>query len=379
MAKAADAANLVGRLLVGTGLLVLSFAVFQLWGTGLAEAQAQDDLQGQFDSMLANIDQTSDGGIGTAPEAQTEIGVVNEAQHTPLVRQIRADQLPDEGEAAGRIYIPALDVEKTIVHGVSRDDLRLGPGHYPATPWPGQQGNAAIAGHRTTHGAPFLNLDRLSPGDDIFVHTVQGVFHYQVQSHEDQWGHDKGHFIVDPYQVDVLDDFGDNRLTLTACHPRYSAAQRLIVTAELVSEPAPTLALPDPGLPAELVSEQIADPAATDETANSDLAYTETETEVDSSETAVVDDSATDVEPSETYVEVAAADQPTTVAESLGWQPQHWPTTAMWAALTASIFLAGLLTSRRWRRWPAYAATAGPFLYCLFWTFTYLDKMLPAV
>ncbi len=369
MAKAADVANTVGRLLVGTGLLVLSFAVFQLWGTGLAEAQAQGDLEGEFETMLADISQPSPTGADLAPDIAPELGAVNETDHTPFVRQVRAGQLPEVGQAAGRIYIPALGVEKTIVHGVSRDDLRLGPGHYPDTPWPGQKGNAAIAGHRTTHGAPFLNLDRLAPGDDIFVHTIQGVFHYQVQSHEDQWGHDQGHFIVEPHQVNVLDDFDDNRLTLTACHPRYSAALRLIVTAELISEPAPTLAAPNPGLPDELASEPVS--ASEPEQVQADeLAYSDTS---DEGETATADS------PNASGADAAKSDQPTTVAESLGWQPHHWPTTALWAALTSFISLLAAVAGRRWGRWPAYTMAAAPFLYCLFWTFTFLDKMLPAV
>ena len=110
---------------------------------------------------------------------------------------------------------------------------------------PGNPGNAAIAGHRTTYGAPFHNIDQLAPGDEIIVTTLQGEFRYEVlpqpTDEVDDSGEPvmRGNFIVAPSQVEVLDDFGDNRLTLTACHPKYSARQRIVVVAQLVEEPAP--------------------------------------------------------------------------------------------------------------------------------------------
>ena len=120
-----------------------------------------------------------------------------------------------------RIRIPDIGVDKIVVEGVQVSDLKRGPGHYPDTPLPGQPGNAAIAGHRTTYGAPFNRLDELEPGDEILVTTAQGAFRYEVQRQ----------LIVSPDQVEVLDDFGDDRLTLTACHPKYSARQRIVVVA----------------------------------------------------------------------------------------------------------------------------------------------------
>ena len=111
----------------------------------------------------------------------------------------------------------------------SLPDLKKGPGHYPESPLPGQEGNAAIAGHRTTYGAPFNRIDELEPGDEITVQTVQGEFTYVVKEQQ----------IVSPDQVEVLEDKGDNRLTLTACHPKYSARQRIVVVAELAPDETP--------------------------------------------------------------------------------------------------------------------------------------------
>ena len=126
---------------------------------------------------------------------------------------------------------------------MSVEDLRKGPGHYRTTPNPGQAGNAAIAGHRTTYGAPFHRVDELEPGDPIFVTTAQGVFEYRVLGFPNpEGGEDVGYFIVDPSDTWVLDQTpGRNLLTLTACHPKFSARQRIIVQAELVGDPAPTI------------------------------------------------------------------------------------------------------------------------------------------
>ena len=124
------------------------------------------------------------------------------------------------------IKIPKIGVEKAVVQGVGVEDLKKAPGHYPGTPLPGQPGNAAIAGHRTTYGAPFYNFDELDPGDKIFTTTFQGSFEYQVIETK----------IVRPSQVDVLNPTEDNRLTLTTCHPRFSAKERMIVVAKLIGE-----------------------------------------------------------------------------------------------------------------------------------------------
>jgi sortase A len=130
-------------------------------------------------------------------------------------------------------------VDDIVVNGVARDDLRKGPGHYPATPLPGQKGNSSIAGHRTTYGAPFGNLDQLSNGDAISLQTLQGSFTYRVYRQ----------VVVDPSDVGVLAPDANHpaTVTLTTCNPKYSAAQRLVVQAALDS-PNPPLP-PPPNLP----------------------------------------------------------------------------------------------------------------------------------
>ena len=200
----------IGRAFVTVGILILLFVAYQLWGTGIYADREQNRLEADFSSQLKKNrpDPTSD------------------AIPPP----------PPEGEAVARLRIVDIGVDAIVVEGVTRDDLRKGPGHYPNTPLPGQAGNSAIAGHRTTYGAPFGNLDQIEKGDTILARTLQGTFEYEVYET----------IIVDPNDIGVLAPDVSRRatLTLTTCNPKFSAAQRLIVKAELATEP-----LPAPGNP----------------------------------------------------------------------------------------------------------------------------------
>ena len=186
----------IGRVLIAAGMLILSFVGYQLWGTSFAEARSQERLIEEF-----------------------------QRKEGPALEAIR----PVPGGAIGLIEIPKIGLDKAVVEGVGVAELKTGPGHYPKTPMPGQPGNAAIAGHRTTYGAPFNRLDELVAGDAILVTTAQGEFRYEVESAT----------VVRPAQSEVLDPTPDARLTLTTCHPEFSAAQRLVVTAKLATPPAP--------------------------------------------------------------------------------------------------------------------------------------------
>jgi sortase A len=128
---------------------------------------------------------------------------------------------PLPGDAIGKITLPAIGKSYLVVQGTDTDDLRKGPGHYDDTPMPGKPGTVGIAGHRTTHGAPFRNIDKLKPGDEIIVDTPSGRFTYDVEKQK----------IVLPTDLSVKDKVGYDRLILSACHPLYSAAQRIIVFA----------------------------------------------------------------------------------------------------------------------------------------------------
>ncbi len=128
------------------------------------------------------------------------------------------------GGALGRIKIPKLGASFVVVKGTDSGSLRKGPGLYPQTPLPGVPGTTAIAGHRTTYLAPFRHIDRLKRGDTIELHMPYGDFTYSVQEHR----------IVDPSDIGVIRGVGYPRLVLSACHPLYSAAKRIVVFARLV-------------------------------------------------------------------------------------------------------------------------------------------------
>jgi sortase A len=140
-----------------------------------------------------------------------------------------AQRMVDEskpGDALGRIEAPGMDgLNMVFVQGTDESSLELGPGHYPETAMPGQGKTVAIAGHRTTYLAPFRHIDSLKPKDKITLKMPYGTFIYSVQKSE----------IVDPSDVGIIHDTGYERLVLSACNPLYSASQRYIIFARLVS------------------------------------------------------------------------------------------------------------------------------------------------
>ncbi len=129
-----------------------------------------------------------------------------------------------DGDVFGRLVIDKMDLDAVVVRGVGREDLKLGPGWMPYTDVPAQTGNVGIAGHRTTYGAPFRQLDQLEPGDIIHFYSPFRRYTYEVAEK----------FTVTPDKVEVVRSTEDPRLTLSACHPPYSARYRLIVQATLV-------------------------------------------------------------------------------------------------------------------------------------------------
>jgi sortase A len=292
--------GVIGKALITLGVLILLFAGFQLWGTSVAESRAQSSLQAKLDEQLAAAKAVKNLDPKVAP-------------------QLSPDQIPEIGDPVGTIEIPSVGVSKTFVQGVTRDVLRSGPGHYPTSPLPGQPGNAAIAGHRTTYGAPFLNLDQVKPKDKIVVTTFQGTFTYEIEPHE-QDGQQLGYFLVNPNQTEVLIDQGYNTLTLTACHPKYSAKQRIIVTAKLVS------------------------PAAPGFTSNKKFESEDSE-----------------------------------LAKSLGWQKTELKPTIMWAVITLAIAALAAVVARRWRRWITWALASPLLIAALLYCFFHLEKLMPAV
>jgi sortase A len=154
--------------------------------------------------------------------AQREQAALKDALFDPPERVLRREPL--EGDAIARLEIAAIGVSEYVVEGTDTGSLRKGPGHYPETPLPGERGTTAIAGHRTTYGAPFREIDELKRGQRIIVDMPDGRFVYRVERTK----------IVDDQELSVLDPVGYRRLVLSACHPLYSAAERVIVFARQV-------------------------------------------------------------------------------------------------------------------------------------------------
>ncbi len=152
---------------------------------------------------------------------------LSEQLTSPELEQAYRARAVETGDSLTRIRIPALDVDAVVVEGITPSALRAGAGHYPQTPLPCEQGNVAIAGHRTTYGKPFGNLDRLKPGDTIELTTPIGGCVYQLT---------KAPYVVEPTDMSVIDNTAERTVTLTTCHPKGSAAQRLIVQARWVKD-----------------------------------------------------------------------------------------------------------------------------------------------
>jgi sortase A len=306
--RLSKALSAIGRSFITAGVLILLFVAYQLWGTGIREAQAQDRLERQFNNKLAEATGGDSATVGsTSPvSGSTTTETLPVTTAAPLAA-------PPEGEALGKIEIPKINLSAYIIEGVSDSDLHNGPGHYPATPLPGQKGNAAIAGHRTTYGAPFASVDELEPGDTIKITTLQGTFTYGVMRQDDG----SGHIVVPPTAIEVLNEVpGKNLLTLTACHPKYSASKRIIVVAEL---------------------QGAAKPAAP-----------------------------------------RAADAPRPDLQGLSGKRAPKLPAIMFGLLCAAIWIAAWRVGKLWRKWPSYFVGLPFFLVSLFYFFENFSRLLPS-
>lgn len=298
----------IGRFMIRAGVVILLFVGYQLWGTGLSTARAQDRLDSSFTNLLSEV-------TPTAASPQTSSATVDASADLPV---------PELGDPIGRLRLPTIDSDHIVVQGVDLSLLRDGPGHFPQTVMPGQPGNAAIAGHRTTYGAPFNRLDELQPGDPIAVTTLQGTFDYVVDAHTDDSGRTRGFIVVGPNAVEILEPVDGARLTLMACHPKYSAAQRIVVTATLRSPPAPPTPVPH-------------------------------------------------------YVEAVTTDA--SIDPLAGGDPDAWAPTILWSLLTVLVWFGVWYAARRWSRvprWTAYLVGTPIVLLLLFATFANIARLLPA-
>ena len=198
--------GLVGEVLLTLGLVVLLFVAFEIYGSAYLASKHQSALR---DSLTPTLH---------TPHAPVIIS------HTPVTAPPSSTPPPSGGTPLAILTIPDLGLNTVVVQGTGTLPLERGPGHYSLTPMPGQAGNVAIAGHRTTWGRPFYNLDLLHIGSKITLTSPQGSFTYAVRRL----------LVVDPHAVSVLDPTARPMLTLTTCNPRFSASTRLVARAVLV-------------------------------------------------------------------------------------------------------------------------------------------------
>jgi sortase A len=190
--------RITGNLFLTAGFVVLAYVAWLLWGTGIYTSRAQGELR---DEISVKIQDARSGELSA-----------------------RSRFLP--GEALALLRIPKIDMDVVVIEGTDIRDLKKGPGHYQDTAYPWEaEGKVAIAGHRTTYGAPFWSLDKLRRGDRISLATEFGTYEYRVSRTRE----------VVPTETTILQQTKKPTLVLTTCTPRFSAARRLIVFADRMS------------------------------------------------------------------------------------------------------------------------------------------------
>lgn len=219
----------VGWVLIGSALLIFAFLGYQLFVTDLlndrVQAAAMEELDDELTERRATLPAPEEVTV-TVPSVPDEPESTTTSTTTPTI-EFLPEEAGDEGSTLGRLTIPAIGVDEVMFEGWSRETLKMGPGHMPGSPVPGQPGNAVVSGHRTTYGRPFFDLDQLEEGDVIAVETAVGRHVFEVRRT----------LIVEPTDVWVTEHIPGSWITLTTCHPQFSAAERLIIQAELIEGP----------------------------------------------------------------------------------------------------------------------------------------------
>lgn len=389
---------------------MFGFVAYQLWGTGVETARAQNKLDDQFSELVAEQAVEPDEKTVSVRNIVTDDGIVDDptgdgVTYRALPLPLEADRssgpppttiyeeiipaaeqnLPDviRGTVLGRIEIPVIGVDFKFVPGVTSDDLKLGVGHFPDTPLPGQLGNSALAGHRTTYKAPFARLDEVTIGDDIVVTLNNGeMFTYVVT----------GTTVVNPEDYWVIAESDPNRATLTliTCTPEFTSLQRLVAFAELDPSRSgavgqatvPLLDEPTNGLLPD--EEPTVTPTAEAPTVTTTPATTSVSTDTVTSAT-ITSGNAVDA-PVTTATTAPAAVVPAGVpaapgeAFTGGWfdDTAAWPHIAGWGAALALIGIGVYLLSRKIRHYSVGILVGlAPFLFCLYFFYENVNRLLP--
>lgn len=360
----------LGQTLIVLGLLMFLFVGYQLWGTGIEESQAQDRLENQFRDLAVSTAITPETSPTTRPVTTDAVadgstdGVAGDIAPPAEPDTIRAPVVVDEGDPVAIIDIPDIGVTKYVVAGVAASDLKKGPGHYPMTPQPGHLGNVAIAGHRTTYGEPFRQLDELQNGDDIVVTDVAGrKFFYRVTDS----------FVVEPTDSWVVATTDTSRalLTLTTCHPEFSARQRLIVTAELDTTRSPLVDDRPFRYATDAIEVEASESTIAAALGSSDVTEPPTsDAVVDPVVEPVLDIGADPVEAVEFQVDTF----------SQGWfsDSAAWPHVIGWSLVLLLVVVGGWYLYRRYAsRLLGVTVAMAPFFVVLYFVFQNVNRLLP--
>ena len=215
----------VGLLIVG--FIILIYSVNQTFFSTSVIYDEQNLLENKFQVSELNLSEIRNQNMMTEQSLDNleqtdefQESIISIATKTLTNQAAKAEFLPD---VVGRLTILSANINHYVVFGATNKKLEYGPGYILGTSLPGTGGNFAVAGHRTTYGAPFGNLDRVQVGETIIFQTNTNQYKYQVIEVK----------IVSPEDNYVLENYGDDRITLTTCHPKFSAKQRLIVIGQL--------------------------------------------------------------------------------------------------------------------------------------------------
>jgi sortase A len=401
----------VGRILIATGLLMFGFVAYQLWGTGIETARAQNELEHQFEDLLdeptdeqssneqstgeQTTDEQSTGEQSTGEQStgeqvtdeqttdeQTTDEVVVPAAVDLSDRAVVQEPVPiKRGQVLARLEIPRIGVSEYVVPGVTVDDLKKGPGHYPDSPLPGQLGNTAVAGHRTTYGAPFFDVDQLEAGDELIFTMVNGDrFVYLVTFTE----------IVSAssYHVVTTTDPDIAEATLTSCDPKYTARDRIVVHSVLDPERSSIVGIPtfyeldsptadDEPIPGD-------DPVLSSDEATDDASggtVDETTEEISEASTGDESDESDEASAGAGEPDRGVTDDPQPIdAFSQGWfgDREAFPQIGMWALVLVAIALFSYRVAERFRR-VTFGVLVGvvPFVVALYFFYQNVNRLLP--
>ena len=411
----------IGRACITAGILMFGFVVYQLWGTGIQTSAAQDDLKNEFNQYfeqngitpatirpatstiappLATSAPTT---VDSGPAATDASTTTTSVPTTPPTSEVPVPQnygVVKPGAALGEIRIPKIHLDFFIVAGVSSKDLGLGVGHFANTVAPGQLGNSALAGHRTSHLAPFSDLDQLKAGDEIDITTKLGDAYAYIVTDS---------LVVKPTDYHVVTDSDPTKATLTliTCTPKYKSSQRLVVHASLdqarssaVGVAAPYYGqgagsfasdtipgdntLPDDnGTAPASVPTVVATTSAigTNSTATSSGATTSTPVAAAGPTASATSTTRATTAPATAGSTPVAADFADN-AFNQGWfdDGSAWPHVIGWGALFGLIwFVCYQYIARRYRRlWLGVAVAIVPVIVVLYFFFENVNRLLPA-